>query len=39
VGGELVRPQEGDFYVGWMTDDIVGPFKGAEARRGRVVVL
>ena len=25
---ELVRPQPGEFYGGWITDDIVGPFKG-----------
>ena len=29
VDGELVRAQEGDFYGGWITDDITGPFKGA----------
>jgi uncharacterized protein (DUF427 family) len=34
VGGELVRPQEGDFYGGWITDDIVGPFKGGAGTRG-----
>lgn len=28
VDGELVRPQTGGFYGGWITDDIVGPFKG-----------
>lgn len=28
VAGELVRPQEGTFYGGWVTDDVVGPFKG-----------
>src|SRR5438552_16214405 len=26
---ERVRPQDGDFYGGWITDDIAGPFKGA----------
>jgi uncharacterized protein (DUF427 family) len=26
---ERVRPQEGDFYGGWITYDIEGPFKGA----------
>ncbi|MGI8512444.1 MAG: DUF427 domain-containing protein [Solirubrobacteraceae bacterium] len=26
---ELVRPQDGDFYGGWITADIEGPFKGA----------
>jgi uncharacterized protein (DUF427 family) len=28
LGGELVSPQPGDFYGGWVTSDIVGPFKG-----------
>ena len=28
VDGEVVRPQEGDFYGGWITDRVVGPFKG-----------
>lgn len=28
VDGEMVRAQEGDFYGGWITQDIVGPFKG-----------
>ena len=28
VDGELVRAQAGDFYGGWITQDIVGPFKG-----------
>jgi len=28
VDGELVRSQEGDFYGGWITNEIVGPFKG-----------
>ncbi len=27
---ELVTPQEGGFYGGWITSDIVGPFKGGE---------
>ncbi len=26
---ERVVPQEGDFYGGWITQDLVGPFKGA----------
>ena len=25
---ELVRPQAGGYYGGWITDNIVGPFKG-----------
>lgn len=28
VDGVEVRPQPGDFYGGWITDDVVGPFKG-----------
>ncbi len=28
IDGEPVRPQEGGFYGGWVTDDVVGPFKG-----------
>ncbi len=28
VNGDLVRPQPGGFYGGWITDDVVGPFKG-----------
>jgi uncharacterized protein (DUF427 family) len=28
VGGELVRPQAGGYYGGWVTDEIVGPWKG-----------
>lgn len=28
VDGERVRPQEGGFYGGWITSDVVGPFKG-----------
>jgi uncharacterized protein (DUF427 family) len=28
VDGERVEAQPGDFYGGWITDDIVGPFKG-----------
>jgi len=34
VGGELVQAQEGDFYGGWITSSIVGPFKGAEGTWG-----
>lgn len=29
VNDELVTPQPGDFYGGWITSDIVGPFKGS----------
>ena len=29
VGDEVVEPQPGGFYGGWITADLVGPFKGA----------
>ena len=28
VNGERVRAQSGDFYGGWITSTVVGPFKG-----------
>lgn len=28
VDGEVVRPQQGGFYGGWITSKVVGPFKG-----------
>jgi uncharacterized protein (DUF427 family) len=28
IDGEQVRPQPGYFYGGWITDEIVGPWKG-----------
>ncbi len=28
VDGEVVRPQAGGFYGGWITSNVVGPFKG-----------
>jgi len=28
LGGESVRTQAGRFYGGWITSDVVGPFKG-----------
>jgi uncharacterized protein (DUF427 family) len=28
VDDERVTPQSGDFYGGWITRDVVGPFKG-----------
>lgn len=28
VGGEIVTPQPGGFYGGWITADLTGPFKG-----------
>ena len=29
VNGELVKKQEGEFYGGWITKNLIGPFKGA----------
>ena len=34
VGDERVRAQEGDFYGGWITGEIVGPFKGGPGTWG-----
>ncbi len=34
VDDEQVRPQPGRFYGGWITDDIVGPFKGMPGTEG-----
>lgn len=34
VDGEPVKPQQGDFYGGWITGDIVGPFKGGPGTTG-----
>ncbi len=34
VDGELVRPQPGGFYGGWITDRVAGPFKGAPGTMG-----
>lgn len=34
VDGEVVRAQEGDFYGGWITADVTGPFKGPPGTRG-----
>jgi len=31
---ERVRSQPGDFYGGWITADLVGPFKGGAGTRG-----
>lgn len=33
VNGTRVTPQPGGFYGGWITPDIVGPFKGAPGTR------
>jgi uncharacterized protein (DUF427 family) len=34
VDGEVVRPQPGWFYGGWITGDVVGPFKGEPGTGG-----
>ena len=34
VGDEKVQAQEGDFYGGWITSKIVGPFKGGAGTWG-----
>ncbi|WP_013323181.1 DUF427 domain-containing protein [Gloeothece verrucosa] len=34
VDDELVKPQPGNFYGGWVTSDIVGPFKGEPGTMG-----
>ena len=28
LGDEVVRPQPGGYYGGWITNELVGPFKG-----------
>lgn len=34
VDGERVRPQPGGFYGGWITSDLIGPFKGEPGTLG-----
>ena len=34
IDGELVQPQPGSFYGGWITQEIVGPFKGSPGSFG-----
>ena len=34
VDGEQVLPQPGGFYGGWITSDVVGPFKGGPGSTG-----
>jgi uncharacterized protein (DUF427 family) len=34
VGEHVVTPQPGEFYGGWITPDVVGPFKGVPGSRG-----
>jgi uncharacterized protein (DUF427 family) len=33
VDGERVMPQAGDFYGGWITSEVTGPFKGGPGTR------
>ena len=34
IDGEVVRPQPGGFYGGWITSDLAGPFKGVPGSMG-----
>ena len=34
VAGEVVRPQAGSFYAGWITSELTGPFKGDPGTQG-----
>ncbi len=34
VDGEQALAQEGKFYGGWITGDVVGPFKGGPGMKG-----
>jgi len=34
VGGAVVVPQPGGFYGGWITPELVGPFKGSPGSQG-----
>lgn len=34
VDGEKAEPQPGNFYGGWVTSDVVGPFKGVPGSWG-----
>ena len=34
VDDEKAKPQEGGFYGGWITSDLVGPFKGGPGTMG-----
>lgn len=34
VDGERVMPQAGDFYGGWITSEVTGPFKGGPGTQG-----
>ncbi len=34
IDGEIVSPQPGEFYGGWITSEIAGPFKGERGSEG-----
>ncbi len=34
LDGELVERQDGGFYGGWITSDVIGPFKGGHGTLG-----
>jgi len=34
IGDEVVEPQSGNFYSGWITPDVAGPFKGGPGSWG-----
>jgi len=34
VNKERIQPQEGDFYGGWITSNLTGPFKGGPGTMG-----
>ncbi|MDO9557906.1 MAG: DUF427 domain-containing protein [Coriobacteriia bacterium] len=34
VDDEIVQPQPGEFYGGWITSEIIGPFKGGPGTLG-----
>ena len=34
LGGERVQPQPGGFYGGWVTSEVIGPFKGEPGTGG-----
>jgi uncharacterized protein (DUF427 family) len=34
IDGQRVRPQPGRFYAGWVSDEVVGPFKGEPGSEG-----
>ena len=34
IDGETALPQPGDFYGGWITSALAGPFKGVPGSRG-----